>query len=648
MSRVWKGITEDDTKSIIKLMTSNLPVIVSCPTGSGKSTILVKAFEEAGAKIFITEPTIPAVGNLYEQMEKTYGKKVGKASDSEIQYNSDTKIVYCTAGHLKRKLMSYFIKGVPKAWDFCSVLMIDEAHNGSLDNDILISLWRYAMNSGVKVPRLVLASATIDIESFSFRTSIYRVEIPDSYKVEIFYHDNNFKPEDKQLYPTTAFVINKFHMENPMKETDSACIWLAYAAGSKEVDIIANGVIELAPVGSIEVLTEHSKLDPAERRKIFEPVPIGKRRLIVATNSAESSITINNLSGIFDTLTEKFSNTSTSGGLRLTLGNISKASADQRKGRTGRTCDGFCYRMCTREYYEKLEIKREKEIFRIPIHDTIIEVLSMGLDPRKLFDKQIEPARLDSSIQLLLSLKMIYADTKGVAGLNVSDCGRLAAKLPLSVYSSACLYEWQEKRLPMFPGIVIMSIIDKYDSFYYYPKKTSDMSDMDYKATRDAHYEKYFKDYEAEHDLEILIKLWGNLMEVFDGPWAEKSLVREVCAKKSLNAKKIREILKVVVQIMEIFGLSDDDIGPFLGKDALKFLSPILTKIFSSQILSLQPRGSYLDIKTRDEYTLDNKLVLKPQSLKKLSSIIVLSKTEIEVSKGRLIRIISLSHPIKY
>ena len=126
----------DDTQKILELIAGNPVCGVIAPTGSGKSTTLIEAIYRNDVRIFVVELTIPAVENLYRYMAARLGKEnVGWAAEGNVHYDQTSKLVYCTAGHMRRKMLNLFEAGRirTESINFCDVLVIDEAHAGGLD-----------------------------------------------------------------------------------------------------------------------------------------------------------------------------------------------------------------------------------------------------------------------------------------------------------------------------------------------------------------------------------------------------------------------------------------------------------------------------------------------------------------------------------
>jgi len=170
-------------------------------------------------------------------------------------------------------------------------------------------------------------------------------------------------------------------------------------------------------------LPAYSTLDSEELHLIHSPSPNGERKIIIATNIAESSITIEGLGVVIDCMQCKEAVASASGAIRLETVQITKSSSQQRLGRVGRTSPGICYRLISQNDYEKLESHRQPEIERIPLHNTVMEFLKFNIDP-------IDQHRVAESIQLLTRLGML--EEKGGMQI-VTACGNFAPTVPLGV-----------------------------------------------------------------------------------------------------------------------------------------------------------------------------------------------------------------------
>jgi HrpA-like RNA helicase len=646
------GITEKQSTEIVNFISENYYCGIIAPTGSGKSTRMIKAIHElSGATIFITQPTIPAAKNLYQEMTRQLGQgKIGYAAEGDANYTRFTPIVYCTAGHLRRKMLSYFENGVVKsgAIDFCQIIVLDEAHNGSIDNDVITELWIQAATSGVEVPRLVLASATLDKNATVFKElPVY--EIPTvSKKINLEYTSKDYSPDSKILYQDLAIEVLKKHVNNPVPENDVSK-WLIFCAGSREVEDVCS-LLREPEFDNLIIFPIYSSLPEQERAKIGASIELGKRAVFVATNIVEASLTIDGLDGVFDSLTEKIAETSSSGGLRLVVKNISKSSAKQRMGRTGRTREGFCFRMCTPKYFETLTEQREPEISRAPITNVAIEFINVGLDPVKLFKGRVSEMRMKDTLNLLKNLKMI--DGKN----NVTELGRFVTMFPLGVRNSALIYNWMQLKkkdgtpYPVYPIIVLACLIDCYSPWYYFiPKKDEEMSIQDYSKYKAKYFRDHFSIYESNNDLKTLLNMWNHTMNNFKTLNPDFDEFLSWSQENSLNNKKMKELFKIVKKCCEDISRIYNvvvQIGPFDEDKVLSVAKPLLITSYGDNTFELAKDGVYFSKKTKVYYKFDNQQKLNPSYKKLYPKILALSTREIVTSGNYSSNIISLSFPL--
>lgn len=724
-------ISDADIKRVKDGLLSNDVIRIVAPPGSGKSTFLVKSlYEELGTtgRIFVCEPTVPAVESLTLYMKRILGDAaVGSAAERIIHYNKNNQVVYCTSGHLMEKLLSYFRNGQIKTAgiNFCTIIMIDEAHNRTIDNDTIISLWniitKVAIFSGYKSitrPKLILSSATLDSRGSLFENSpIYQIGTA-GYEVKTIYHNRDYTPYDKNLYIDVAKVIIEKHSQQPVRTVAeeykeakiSGDTWLVFCPGIEEVSTVirylndkrnytrknipssstktpvpsspkiteveeldedeasldsgaleqksTEGSKEISQNINLEVIPAYSDLPATEREKIFTNPKPGVRKVIVATNIAETSITISNLTGVFDTMTEKYSETSLNGAYKLILDSISKASSNQRCGRVGRTRPGFCYRMCTSTTFERFVSQRRPEILRIPLHNIIIKIIRTGLDPVVLFkdllknESVIEQSRIQSSYALLKILGMINQNNR------ITKMGAFTTEFTLSVRSAAILWHWLKKKLPPFPAVVILSLIDCYGpSYFYYPR---DISENDSMASDIKTYETYFSKFNDETDLEVLLNIWRDLYQnltVIDLKLKTLHTITQWSSKNMMNNRKIIEMYRNVYYISNTLKSLGYDVvaGPFTNAGCIGHITPLLQKVYADRIFVRANLDHYMLISStqsreenKDVYSIEERRPLRMRRLTtEPAQIIGLTIFETKSYRGGSSKYISLFHPNK-
>jgi 16S rRNA G966 N2-methylase RsmD len=452
--------------AIITLIGSHPVISIVAPTGSGKSVGVPAAVAAAGSRCFVTVPTRTSAISLAEYQKSLQlasdpsldaNSIIGYAAEGQIHYTPRTQIAYVTGGHARKKILSYFKAGRARALDFCDVLMVDEVHSGSLDTTIIISLWMVAYHAGVQVPRLVIASATpvpMIIEPTPFE---YKVVLNHN-RIDYTYLNREIELDD--VARETATLAAQIHRTAAV----AAGHILIFAPGSFEVETIAHTLADLLkdplPDRTAVIVPAFGALQQDKINLIYKEPDINERKIVIATNIAEMSITIPDVAHVIDTMVEKRAETSTNGGLRLALHYISKDSAVQRAGRAGRTGDiiGVCHRMCTRSQYEKLEDHRPAEIDRVPIYDVIMELLDVGLHPTEVL-RGINPQRITMAIQMLTKLKMVQT-LEG--DLQVTPSGHFAPNFQLSVQNAAFLWQWFKYEGLRFSPKIIAAARDLY------------------------------------------------------------------------------------------------------------------------------------------------------------------------------------------
>jgi HrpA-like RNA helicase len=629
---------------ILELISENPTVMIIAPTGSGKSVGVPAFLATAGHfRTMITVPTRTAALSLAEYQRaikraqdptinpNTY---VGFAAEGNVQYNNETMIMYVTGGHTRRKLLTYFDHDTIRPIDFCDVLFVDEIHTGSIDTTIIISLWMKAAMAQVRVPRLVVASATpIPLTIYPVPVE-YTVEAK-AYPIEYNYIHQDLNTDDGSLYNETALKTVNIHTTT--KLTDGHI--LVFAPGATEVETITNQIFQLLEYDkTVDIIPAFSALTQAEIELIYQQKE-GIRKIIIATNIAEMSITIENIGFVVDTMLEKRSETSFSGGFRLTTHYISKDSAKQRSGRTGRTRSGVSYRMCTLEKYESFEEHRPMEIDRVPIFELVMELLDIGLDPQEIITGTSKQ-RIQDSTTLLKRLELI----KMVDGkVHVTDLGHFAPQFQFSVKNATFLWKWIEAGHPVFPGIVVASLIDSYGpSYFWQPRKKPDMSIDVYNTMIKEHRQRYFSRFIGYNDLETCLNMWRDLTSSLRGIVGDQRQIAQWAKENSMNNKKIKELLLIVNQtIGKLKNSIDIKIGPFTTEGVMKAARPILKIVYSDQIL-LNKRGvNYVNPLTKEEYKLDNREALNMFIDKPPHGIIGLITAEIKTQKDVIFRLIS-------
>jgi len=537
-------------------------IILRAPTGSGKSTFYIKNLFEHGFIIFLVAPTIASVQNLHSYMSKSVDdpNNVGYAADSEIHYSNsilntiknkncteeNSKIVYCTGGHMKNLLYDV-IRYLNSQNDittvkFCDEIVLDEIHLGTIDITMIYRLWITIKNilsgSNISFPNLTLASATYYDESIP----TYELETnKKKWKVDIFYLSQ--KPKNfEEIYESIIGTLEG--LENNQNKPSG--VWLVFLPGLPEIERIKRRLSYY----KFDIHIAHSSISNEEMNKIFEP-PRGKRKLILSTNIAETSLTIKNLSLIIDSMLEKVPEITASGSLVLNNIKISKDSAQQRKGRTGRTCNGEVYRMCTFEEFEQLEQTRSLEIERQPIINEAIRCMSVGIHLHSIFG-DLPDIKINECLCLLQKMNAIDNNK------NVTSIGQFVTTIPFSFRTAIFLYHWNLSN-NMYFGIVLAMLIEMSDSL------TSELSSS----------------LKSDIPLGCLLNIWINMITEYNTFNPTNDQINEYCLKYNLKFLFIKELKKNIDKLLVIFRCHNRiDINVINISEIYKQAYPILKNIY--------------------------------------------------------------------
>lgn len=636
---------------ILHLIDDNLVSQINAPTGSGKSIGVPKALAEHGKRVFVSVPTRVSAVSLCNYLKFLNPKiSVGFAAEGNAEYNSSTKVVYATSGHVRRKLLGYFSRGLLRSkmgLNFTDILILDETHSGSLDNTIILSLWMYTRSKGLPVPKLVLLSATPTDLPVDPQPAVYAVPVPTPFPVEIIYDP----PEcDDEIYDHALEIVEDLH-NDPRTKGD----FLVFVPGSREADDLVYKMRESMP--DAVILPAYSVLDADELKLIYNPTETGQRKVVISTNIAESSITIEGISVVIDTMLCKEAFASPSGATRLETTDITKDSAKQRLGRTGRTCPGKCYRLISEAKYEEMADHRQPEIERMPLHTTVMEFLKADIDPVQAI-AGIPPYRVQDSMNLLTRLGMI----KEINGkIRVTACGNFAPSVPLGVRNAAFLWRWIEADKPVYPGVMIAAIIDAHSVGYFYvPRKHRDMSPYEYNVFCNEYIQRTFADWIGETGIHTYLNMWlafaksinGLHYRLIDNPSSIK--YRRWAKDNSVHQRQFWELMSIVSQTYRAVRQSmrgqrvDFNVSLFSTDEIMKDASPILQDIYSDNAMLLDLMGDMYHPITHGKYVFDNRRIIFTMLRNNIKRIVPLATHEITTRTGYVIGYVDLSIPYPF
>lgn len=566
---------------ILDSVKSNLVTQVTAPTGSGKSIGIPKMLGEAGYKVFVSVPTRVSAMSLCNYLKTISSLRVGYAAEGNVYYDQKDQVVYATSGHLRRKVLNYFAHGLKMGLNFTDVFILDETHSGSMDVSALISLWTTAHQRGLPVPKLMLLSATPTDLPVDPKPVIIDVPVPTPYPVTIVY---DAPDEDDNIYDHVFDLAVSKHQDQTIKGD-----FLIFVPGSREADELTQRL--QTALDDALILPAYSNLHGDELRLIYAPSG-DRRKIVVATNIAESSITIDGLALVIDTMLYKEAVPSASDATRLDVRTITKDSAKQRSGRVGRTCPGKCYRIISESAYEKLNDHRVPDIERLPLHNLVMEFLHAGVDPVTSI-RGICPFRVENSIRLLKMLGMLEEKN---GKLNVTACGSFAPSVPLGVRNAAFLWNWIQAGNSLYPGVVIASMIDAHATGYLHiPRRRRDMNDDEYTVFCNDYIQKNFKSWISETPLHVFLNMWLDLCDYMRRNHYRYIMnpsnfkIQYWCRDYSVQYKSIIELSNIISQTYRTVRNSikgaNSDVYLFDPIEEIRVATPILRDMYRDNIM---------------------------------------------------------------
>eukprot|EP00933_Yihiella_yeosuensis_P040339 TRINITY_DN3461_c0_g3_i1.p1 TRINITY_DN3461_c0_g3~~TRINITY_DN3461_c0_g3_i1.p1 ORF type:complete len:1021 (+),score=232.04 TRINITY_DN3461_c0_g3_i1:105-3167(+) len=440
-------------------------LIVVGETGSGKTTQLPQYLHEVGyskiGKIGCTQPRRVAAMSVAARVATEFGCKLGHEVGYNIRFEDCTTdrtiIEYMTDGMLLRSFLNE-----PDMQSY-SVMVVDEAHERTLHTDILFGLVKDVARFRQDL-KLVISSATLDAEKFSeYFDNAPIFNIPGRrFPVSIHYTK---APEANYL---DACVITVLQIHLTQGPGDVLVFFTGQQEIEEAIELISYKTRGLGTsMGELLVLPIYASLPTEMQAKIFEKTPEGARKVVLATNIAETSITIDNIVYVIDPGFCKQNTFNPRTGMEsLVVVPCSKASANQRAGRAGRVKPGKCFRLFTKWSFEhELDDDNAPEIQRSNLGHVVLMLKSIGIDDLLHFDFMDPPP----PETLIKALEQLYA----LSALNdqgdLTKQGRRMAEFPMDPMMSKCLIA-ADKYKVVDEVVTICGMLGVDGAIFYRPK----------------------------------------------------------------------------------------------------------------------------------------------------------------------------------
>lgn len=518
---------------ILETLKSNQVIVVQSPTGSGKTTQIPVILHEAGYSdngiIAVTQPRRIAALSVSEFISKQLGTSypglVGYKMRFEDKTDLSTKIKIMTDGILLQEM-----KLDPNMNKY-SVIMVDEAHERSLNIDFVLGLIKRVLKTRPDL-KVIVSSATMNAEKFSNYFDGCPIVTIDTvtYPVSVIY-DPPTIPASTLTVTAEEALLQKISttIERILYNHTDGDI-LVFLPGEKAIKDCINKLYYSHFSRKIQMIPLYGRLPKEEQEKVFDKAPFGRKKVILSTNIAETSVTIDGITSVIDSGLAKLNfyspRTYTSS---LIETSISKASCNQRRGRAGRTQPGTCYRLYPRKDYDTRESYTTEEIFRTDLSEVVLRMAELGITDFETFDFISQPPKegIRGAVETLKMLKALNDDN------TLSSIGNLMVLFPLPPRVSRIIVESILYYPDVLEEVLIAASYLSTHSPFVLPQGEETDARRAHHAFRDIQgdfvsYVKLFKIYQAQKNKE------------------------QFCKKNYLDEKVMAEIENIDLQLSDI------------------------------------------------------------------------------------------------
>ena len=513
-------------QQLLQLVRDNSVIIVVGETGSGKTTQLTQYLHEDGytkvGMIGCTQPRRVAAMSVAKRVSDEMGTELGDDVGYSIRFedctSDKTVIKYMTDGILLRESLR------EPDLDMYSCIIMDEAHERSLNTDVLFGLLRSVISRRQDL-KLIVTSATMDSQKFAnFFGNVPTFNIPGrTFPVECMYAKTTV--EDY----VDAAVKQAIQIHLGADEGDM----LIFMPGQEDIEVtgetIKERLDEVEDAPGLAVLPIYSQLPSDLQAKIFQKAPDGLRKCVVATNIAETSLTLDGILYVIDCGYCKMKVFNPRIGMdALSIYPVSQANANQRKGRAGRTGPGQCYRLYTeRQFREELLASTVPEIQRTNLANVVLLLKSLGVENLLEFHF-MDPPPEENILNSMYQLWILGAlDNTG----QMTTLGKKMVEFPLDPSLSKMLIISEEMRCSL--DILIIVSMLSVPSIFFRPKLREEDSD----AAREK-----FQVPESDH---------LTYLHVYQ-QWKANGYSASWCGEHFIHIKAMRKVREVRAQLKEI------------------------------------------------------------------------------------------------
>jgi len=466
---------------VVEALKKSQALVVESPTGSGKTTALPVILNEAGfaqnGMIGVTQPRRIAAISVSEFIARQLGVKIPGLVGYKMRFADltvkTTKLKIMTDGILLQEMK---LDPWLSRYD---CIMVDEAHERSLTIDFILGLLKRVIEARPEF-KVIVSSATINAEVFSAYFGDCPIVKIDAltYPVTVVYDPLPADSSAEALVDKISSIIERVVSEKRQGDV------LVFLPGEKLIKDCMERLV-FGPVGrKLHVVPLYGRLGKEEQERVFEKAPWGRVKVVIATNIAETSVTIDGITTVIDSGLSKLNFYSPrSFTSSLIEGPISKASCNQRRGRAGRTREGTCYRLYTRRDYETRPLFTTEEIYRTDLSEVVLRMADLGITDFEEFDFISAPGRegIIGAVDTLNLLGALEPDN------TLSKIGKMMTEFPLAPRQSRIIVEAIMRRPDVVEETIIAAAFLSTQSPYVLPPGEETDARRAHHAFRDEH-----------------------------------------------------------------------------------------------------------------------------------------------------------------
>uniref|UniRef100_A0A453JVR1 RNA helicase n=1 Tax=Aegilops tauschii subsp. strangulata TaxID=200361 RepID=A0A453JVR1_AEGTS len=508
-------------------------------TGSGKSTQLVQYLADSGlaanGSIVCTQPrkiaAITLARRVDEESNGCYADNfVSSCSTFSGSRGFSSEIIFGTDSYLLHHCMN------DTGLDGVSYIIVDEAHERSLNTDLLLALIKKELLDRVDL-RLIIMSATADAnrlaeyfygcQTFHVKGRNFPVEIKYIPDVSVDASFNTVPNSLNDACATASYVNDVVRVVSVIHKNEEEGAILAFLTSQLEVEWACENFSDASAV----VLPMHGKLSHVEQSRVFNSYP-GKRKVIFCTNMAETSLTIKEVKYVVDPGLAKESRFVPSSGLNVLKVNwISQSSANQRAGRAGRTGAGKCYRLYSESHFRMMEVHQEPEIRKVHLGTAVLRILALGVRDAQNFEF-VDAPNPEAINMALKNLEQLGAVKCKCNLFELTDTGRYLVKLGIEPRLGKIMLDCFDSGLRK-EGVILAAVMANSSSIFCRVGTNEEKHKADLQKVRLCH---------QDGDLFTLLAVYKK--------WEDGNGNRNMwCWQNSINAKTMRKCQETISEL---------------------------------------------------------------------------------------------------